>query len=325
MKVGNLNIEGKVFCAPMAGISTPAYRLLARRMGAAVVYSEMISSNGLTRDSLKSLKMIRFSPDERPYGIQLFGADPERMNEAAKIVSQYSPDLIDLNFGCPVKKVVNKNGGAAVLKDLGLTKALIEAAVAGSSVPVTIKLRSGWDESTKTFEEAARIAQEAGAAAVTLHARTRSKKFSGKADWADIAQLKQTVSIPVIGNGDVTCGADARRMFDETGCDAIMIGRAALGNPWIFREINHFLDTGTELPIPSHREKVELILEHARMLVESEGERHGILMMRRNLACYTSGWPGGNELRKRGMRIATYADLDTLITDFLAGRLLADA
>lgn len=309
----------------MAGISTPAYRLLARRMGAAVVYSEMISSNGLTRDSLKSLKMIRFSPEERPYGIQLFGADPERMNEAAKIVSQYSPDLIDLNFGCPVKKVVNKNGGAAVLKDLGLTKALIEAAVAGSSVPVTIKLRSGWDESTKTFEEAAKIAQEAGAQAVTLHARTRSKKFSGKADWADITRLKQTVSIPVIGNGDITCGADARRMFDETGCDAIMIGRAALGNPWIFREINHFLDTGTELPVPSHREKVELILEHARMLVESEGERHGILMMRRNLACYTRGWPGGNELRKRGMRISTYAELDTLIADFLAGRLLVDA
>lgn len=301
----------------MAGISTPAYRILARRMGAAVVYSEMISSNGLVRDSQKTMRMIRFSPEEHPFGIQLFGADPERMYAAAQMVSKYSPDLIDLNFGCPVKKVVNKNGGAAVLKDLRLTRSLIEAAVTGSTVPVTIKLRSGWDELTKTFIDVAVVAEQAGAAAITLHARTRSKKFSGKAEWEDITRLKKAVSVPVIGNGDVTCGADARRMLDETGCDAVMVGRAALGNPWIFREINHFLDTAEVLPLPSLQEKADLILEHARMLIDSEGERRGILMMRRNLAWYTRGWTGGNELRRRGMQMTTYAELAALLSEFM--------
>ncbi len=317
MKIGNLNIEGRAFCAPMAGISTGAYRLLARRFGAALVYTEMISSHGVVQDSQKTMALLAFGPDERPLAIQLFGADPEIMRRAAVRVSEFVPDIIDLNLGCPVKKVVTRNGGAAILKDLGLAREVISAAVAGSRVPVTVKLRSGWDEQTKIYIEAGLAAQESGAAAITLHARTRSGLYRGKADWEDIRRLKEAVSIPVIGNGDVTCGRDARRMIDQTGCDAVMVGRAAMGNPWIFREINHFLETGEELPSPSPEEKAALIREHARLLALSHGEHRAILMMRGVLSRYSRGWFGGAELRRRMVRMETTADLSDLLSIYL--------
>lgn len=302
----------------MAGVSTGAYRLLARRFGAALVYTEMISSHGVVQDSQRTIALLSFTPDERPLAIQLFGANPEVMHRAAAIVSEFAPDLIDLNLGCPVRKVVTRNGGAAILKDLGLAREVISAAVAGSRVPVTVKLRSGWDEQTKIYIEAGQVAQEAGASAIALHARTRSGLYGGKADWDDIRRLKEAVSIPVIGNGDITCGEDARRMIDQTGCDAVMVGRAAMGNPWIFREINHFLETGRTLPPPPPEEKAALIREHARLLEIAHGEHRAILMMRGVLSRYSRGWIGGAELRRKMVRMETGDDLTALLDQYLA-------
>jgi nifR3 family TIM-barrel protein len=321
MILGNLTVHGKVFCAPMAGISNPAYRILARRFGAAVVYTEMISSHGLTYENKKTTDMLAFTTDEQPIGIQLFGANPEIMYKAAQIVSRLNPDLIDLNFGCPVKKVVKKNGGAAVLKDLGLTKALIEATVAGGSQPVTVKLRSGWDELSKIYAEAGKVAEEAGAAAITLHARTRSEAFGGTACWEDIRRLKETVSIPVVGNGDVKCGEDAQQMLAETGCDAVMIGRAALGNPWIFREINHHLETGENLPSPTLDEKISVILEHARLMMSIDGEQRAILKMRHIVTWYVKGWSGGGQIRRLGTKISAFSDLENILNEYRDGKL----
>lgn len=321
MKIGNLNIEGRVFCAPMAGISFSSYRGLARRFGAAVVYTGMVSSNGLVHNSKMSSKLLYFTEEERPIGIQLFGSDPEIMHRGAQIASQYHPDMIDLNFGCPVKKVVNRNGGAAVLKDLGLTKALIEAAVSASDLPVTVKLRSGWDEREKVYVAVGEMAEMAGTKAITLHARSRSRLFSGRACWDDIKRLKEAVSIPVIGNGDINDGADAMRMIEETGCDAVMIGRSAMGNPWIFSEANHFLATGQHLPEPTIKERIAVILEHAGRLIESEGEERAILQMRTQVAAYTKGWSGGGELRRQMMAVRKRAELEILLREYSQRRL----
>lgn len=320
MKIGNLNIEGMVFCAPMAGISTPPYRIFARRFGAAVVYSEMVSSHGLAYNSKKTKELLDFSEAERPIGIQLFGADPDIMHQAARIVSEWKPNIIDLNFGCPVKKVVKKNGGAAVLRDLGLTRALVEAAVSAGPIPVTAKLRSGWDDSTKVFAEAGKICETAGASALTLHARTRSRQFSGRACWDDIKRLKESVSVPVIGNGDIMSGEDAQRMMAETGCDAVMIGRAAMGYPWIFREINHYLETGQHLPRPTLEEKSAVILEHARMLIESFGETRAMFKMRHHVAWYAKGWTGVARIRKRAYQMTSLAELEQILADYRNGK-----
>lgn len=325
MKIGNLNIEGLVFCAPMAGISTPPYRIFARRFGAAAVYTEMVSSHGLAYKNKKTNDLLDFSEAERPLGIQLFGANPDIMFQAVQIVSKLNPDLIDLNFGCPVKKVVKKNGGAAVLKDLGLTRALVEAAVSASDIQVTTKLRSGWDETTKVFAEAGKICEEAGAAAITLHARTRSSQFGGRACWDDIKKLKEAVSIPVIGNGDITCGEDAARMLDVTGCDAVMIGRAAMGYPWIFREINHYLATGTRLLPPDLEEKVAIIKEHAGMLIDTFGETRAMMKMRHHVAWYAKGWPGVAKIRQRVYQVTTYPELETILRDYCEGKMSADS
>ena len=301
----------------MAGISNTPYRVLARRFGAAVVYSEMVSSHGLAYNSAKTERMLDFQPEEKPIGLQLFGADPEIMFKAAQVADRRKPDLIDLNFGCPVKKVVRKNGGAAVLKDLGLTRALVEAAVQGSTCPVTVKLRSGWDEMTKVYLEAGKVCREAGAAAITLHARTRSGGFSGAADWSDIKKLKDSLDIPVIGNGDIKSGPDAQRMLDETGCDAVMIGRAAMGYPWIFREVTQFLDTGIEHPGPTIEERIEVITEHARLMGNIMGEKSAMLHMRKYAAWYLRGIPGNAAVRRDIVGLETFAQLDALLKGFL--------
>lgn len=320
MKIGNLNVNGKVLCAPMAGISSPPYRILARRFGAAVVYTEMVSSHGLVYGGEKTERLLDFKPQEKSLGVQLFGADPDIMCRAAQIVSKRNPDLIDLNFGCPAKKVVKKNGGAAVLKDMGLTRSLVEAAVAGSSLPVTVKLRSGWDETTKVFVEAGQVCEQAGASAITLHARTRTKQFSGHACWEDIERLKKSVSIPVIGNGDVCSGPDALRMLESTGCDAVMIGRAAMGNPWIFREINHYLTHKEELPPPDLKEKAEIILEHAKIMAEDIGEDRAILQMRKHVAWYVKGMIGSGGIRRRVNKIESFSELENLLSDITNGK-----
>lgn len=320
MKIGNLNVPGRVFCAPMAGISSRPYRVFAHRFGAAIVYTEMISSHGLCYNDRKTNELINFREDERPLGIQLFGADPGIMHQAARIVAQKKPDIIDLNFGCPVKKVVKKNGGAAVLKDPVLTRELVAAAVSASEIPVTVKLRSGWDETSKTFAEAGKICEEAGAAAITLHARTRARQFSGRACWDDIKRLKDTVGVPVIGNGDIRCGEDAAAMLETTGCDAVMIGRAAMGYPWVFRDVSAYLETGKNPPPPSLEEKIAVILEHARMLIDMYGEGRALLKMRHHVAWYSKGWPAAATIRQRAYVMTTFAELESLLDDYRCGR-----
>ena len=262
---------------------------------------------------------MRFKPDEQPLGIQLFGANPEVMKQAAEVtVKKFRPDIIDINFGCPVKKVVNKNGGSAVLRDLKLTEDIIRATVEGAGeTPVTIKIRTGWDDDHPVYMEVGQIAQRAGAKAVALHARSRAKGFSGSADWSSIRELKESVDIPVIGNGDAVTPQDVKRMLDETGCDAVMIGRAALGNPFIFKQIRHYLATGEILEEPSVEDKIEMARLHAQLMQEQFGEERGAVMMRRYLGWYVKGFKGASELRPQLFQVATISDIDRVFEQYL--------
>ncbi len=319
MRLGNLNLTGRVLAAPLAGVSNRPFRLLARRGGAALVYTEMISSDGLIREHGKTLDLARFGPDERPIGLQLFGAKPEVMGGAtATAIRLFAPDLIDLNFGCPVRKVVGHNGGAAVLKDLGMTEAIIRAAVASAGeTPVTIKIRTGWDDSRPVYEEVGRIADDAGCAGITLHARSRSRGFAGAADWSAIKRLKDAVSIPVIGNGDIRTPEDAARMIESTGCDAVMIGRQSMGDPNIFNRVERFLTDGTRLPEPTPADNVALAIEHMRMIVEQHGEPRGVFMSRKCLAWYVRGFDGASALRQQLFRVETLAGAEDLLGEYL--------
>ncbi len=284
-----------------------------------MVFTEMISSEGLIRNQEKTRSLMAFGEDERPLGIQLFGANPETMKKAAEItVRDFGPEMVDINFGCPVKKVVNKNGGAAVLKDLGLTKEIIVAVVEGAgATPVSIKMRTGWEESSPVYLDAGRIAQECGVTVITLHARSRAKGFSGTADWSVIKRLKEEVETAVIGNGDVRTPEDARRMLDETGCDGVMIGRAALGDPDIFRQMQHFVETGERPREPTIVEHIETAKRHALLMAEEYGEKRGVIKMRRNLGWYTKGFPGATALRPKLFQIESLSDIDSIFDEYL--------
>ncbi len=319
MHIGNLNVKAGALLAPLAGVSSRPFRVLAVKAGAAVTYTEMVSSEGIIRNQEKTFEMMRFKPDEQPLGIQLFGANPEVMKQAAEVtVKKFRPDIIDINFGCPVKKVVNKNGGSAVLRDLKLTEDIIRATVEGAGeTPVTIKIRTGWDDDHPVYMEVGQIAQRAGAKAVALHARSRAKGFSGSADWSSIRELKESVDIPVIGNGDAVTPQDVKRMLDETGCDAVMIGRAALGNPFIFKQIRHYLATGEILEEPSVEDKIEMARLHAQLMQEQFGEERGAVMMRRYLGWYVKGFKGASELRPQLFQVATISDIDRVFEQYL--------
>ena len=308
-----------LFLAPMAGVSEPPFRRLCRSFGADVVVSEFLSGEGLRRGIKNVHDGAFFTPEERPIGIQLFGSDPEAMAEAAELVARhYAPDFIDLNFGCPVKKVVRRNGGSGCLKDLPLVQRIIRAVRGAVGLPVTVKSRSGWDESTRSPVEIALRCQDAGAAMFTLHPRTRSQMYGGEARWEEIARVKAALEIPVVGNGDIRTADDARRMWLETGCDGVMIARGSFGNPWIFREARARLE-GREPPAgPSPEEKLGVALRHAELQVAIQGDsRRTAVEFRKHLGWYTKGLHGGAALRERLHRIDSMAQVERMFREYL--------
>jgi tRNA-dihydrouridine synthase B len=302
--------------APMAGITDLPFRVICREMGAGLVYSEMVSAEALIRDSKRTVAMLSTDPRERPVAFQLFGSRPDSMAAATKILSAIETDLIDINMGCPVPKVLKSGSGSALLRDPGLAREIMKAVVEASSKPVTVKIRLGWDAKSIVAEEFARAAEAAGIAAITVHARTKAMGFSGKADWGRIRSVKDAVGIPVIGNGDVRTACDAKRMLDETGCDGVMIGRAIEGNPWIFREAKAFLAAGVLPPKPSVEEREKVMLRHLRDVIALLGENVGVREMRKHLCWYTKGLPGGAEFREQVNHLSTIDEVRRAIGAF---------
>ena len=311
--------EVPLFLAPMAGISEPPFRRLCRSFGADVVVSEFLSCEGLRR-GIKSVHDGAFFTDqERPIGIQLYGSDPEGMAEAAALVTDYyQPDFIDINFGCPVKKVVRRNGGSGCLKDLGLVAAIIQAVRDATTLPVTAKTRSGWNDDLRDPVRIGLACQEAGAEVLTLHPRTRSQMYRGEARWEEIAALVDALDIPVVGNGDIKTAEDAVRMREKTGCAGLMIARGSFGNPWIFQQTRDLLAGRTPKPTPGAAERFAVALHHAKLVVETQGDsRRTALEFRKHLGWYTRGLPGSAELRGRLHLVGSMMEADEILRDYL--------
>lgn len=297
MKIGSFTTENNVFLAPMAGVTDLPFRKICRRYGAGLVYSEMISAKGLHYNDKKTAQLMHIDDEERPCAIQIFGSDADIMAEVIPKVMEFRPDIIDINMGCPTPKIVNNGDGSALLKTPEKIGEIVRKVSAVSPVPVTVKIRKGWDAGSINAVEVAKIIEQGGAAAIAVHGRTREEYYSGHADWDIIRQVKNAVKIPVIGNGDIKTAYDAKKMIDETGCDAVMIGRGAQGNPFIFRQVNEYLKTGEITYTPAPREKLAQTLEHIEMLIEEKGEYIGIREARKHIAWYIKGLNGSAKLK----------------------------
>ena len=290
MNIGNVEFENNIFLAPMAGVTDKPFRILCKEMGCGFVYTEMVSSKGLFYNSDKTKLMLDIDERELPVGVQLFGSDPKIMGEMAYEVSKDDKvSIIDINMGCPAPKIVKNCEGSALMKDSKLASDIMYEASKKSLVPVTVKFRKGWDDDNINAVEFAKMAENSGASAVTVHGRTRKQMYEGNADWDIIRKVKQSVNIPVIGNGDVFSPEDAKRMLDETGCDGVLVARGAMGNPWIFKRIIHYLSTGEMLPEPSPKGRIDMAIRHTNMMVEYKGENIGVKEMRKHIAWYIKG------------------------------------
>jgi tRNA-dihydrouridine synthase B len=327
LRIGNVEIESPFVLAPLAGVSDSPFRQLARERGAAAVYTEMVSADGLIRGHRATFDYCRFEAVERPVGIQLFGSDPGVMAEAARVLNDLPeaerPDLIDINMGCPVRKVVNRCAGAALLTNVPLIRDIVRSMSEASRVPVTAKIRLGWDGSSCNVVEVARNLEDSGAAAVAIHARTRAEKFEGQAHWEMITAARRAVSIPVLGNGDVRNEDDAVRMLEETGCDAVMVGRAAFGDPWVFQRVRAWHERGERLPRPTAAERLEAGLRHLGLLAESLGPEVAAREMRKHVAWYIKGLPHSARVREQVNRTRGVEEMAELLRGYL-GELARD-
>lgn len=320
VKIGNISLpEFPLLLAPMEDVSDPPFRKLCKMHGADLMYSEFISSEGLIRDAIKSRKKLDIFDYERPIGIQIFGGDEEAMAMSAKIVDTVQPDLVDINFGCPVKKVVCKGAGAGVLKDIDLMVRLTKAVVNSTDLPVTVKTRLGWDTASINIDEVAERLQETGIKALTIHARTRAQMYKGEADWEHISRIKQNpnIEIPIFGNGDIDSPKKAQEYREKYACDGIMIGRAAIGYPWIFNEIKQFFKDQTLLPEPTLADRLLAVQQHAEWSTEWKGERTGLLEMRQHYSNYFRGIPHFKVYKKRFLEIDTLTDMKELIQEVI--------
>lgn len=317
MKIGNVELSNRIFLAPMAGVTDMPFRILCKEQGCGLVYTEMVSAKGMHYQDEKSTKLTLLDDREKPGAVQIFGSEPDIMAEVAEKLNASDASIIDINMGCPAPKITKNGEGSALMKRPELVEKIIKAVVRASAKPVTVKIRKGWDETCVNAVEIAKIAEASGASAVTVHGRTREQYYSGKADWNIIRQVKEAVSIPVIGNGDVVGPREAKRLFEETGCDAIMIGRGAQGNPWIFRSVIKYLDEGVLIDGPTAQEKIDTIIRHMNMMIEHKGERTGILEMRSHIAWYIKGMRDASYTKQKIFKMTDKDEILNLLQDFL--------
>jgi tRNA-dihydrouridine synthase B len=309
MIIGKVNIDKPLSLAPMEDVTDMPFRVICKRLGADIVYTEFTSSEGIIREIPRIMEKIQICEEERPVAIQIFGGRPEAMGGAAEVVEKLNPDFIDVNCGCWVKNHVARNEGAGLLRDLPLFESIVKATVKGTKLPVTVKTRLGWDENSIVITDVAKMIEQTGAKALTLHCRTRSQAHSGFADWTWLEKIKKVISIPLFGNGDVTTPEDVKAML-ETGCDGVMIGRGAIANPWIFKQSKHYIKTGNLLPEPSIEEKIQMCIEHLKLNVEDKGEKYGVVTFRKFYVGYLKGLPNITPVRTELMQ---YTNLEPVI------------
>lgn len=316
--IGNVEIKNQVVLAPMAGICNSAFRRIAKEMGAGLIYAEMVSDKALLYKSKKTEDMLYMKDEERPISQQIFGSDKESFVEAAKIVCEkMHPDIIDINMGCPVPKVaVSQQAGAALLKNPDKVYEIVKSVVEAVSIPVTVKIRSGWDKNSINAIEIAKVCERAGASAICVHPRTRSQRYEGLSDWNIIKEVKESISIPVIGNGDIRSVDDAKRMIELTNCDAVMIGRGVLGNPWLIRDIVNYLEDGAVPKVISKDEKIDMCIKHMNYLLSFKDEKTAVLEMRSHIAWYLKGLDGVNEVKREIFKATTEKDVLEILTKF---------
>ena len=317
MKIGNVQLDNEVFLSPMAGVTDLPFRTICKEKGCGMLYTEMINAKALCYDDENTKKMLNLEDDGHPVAVQIFGSDPEYMGKAASIMNQYTNDILDINMGCPAPKVIKNGDGSALMRNPKLAAEVLTAVVKNSEKPVTLKIRKGWDDNSVNAVEIAKIAEECGISALAIHGRTREQFYSGKADWDIIAEIKQSINIPVIGNGDVFDVQDAVNMLEKTKCDAIMIGRGSQGNPWIFNRINHYMKTGEILPEPTLEEKIGTAIKHMNLAVAEHGEYVAVREMRKHIGWYLKGLKNSAKYRDQINKITDYKEVIAILEEYV--------